>query len=51
MFGKTEENMSVNKNPDIVAIGHLCMDRIFLCEHMPQENTSAHIVSDRKSVV
>lgn len=37
--------MSVNKNPDIVAIGHLCMDRIFLCEHMPQENTSAHIVS------
>lgn len=31
--------------PEIVAVGHLCMDKLHICERMPQENTSAHILS------
>ena len=31
--------------PEIVAVGHLCMDKLHICERMPQDNTSAHILS------
>ena len=24
--------------PEIVAVGHLCMDKLHICERMPQEN-------------
>lgn len=29
--------------PKVVAVGHLCMDKIAICEDFPQENTSRHI--------
>lgn len=31
--------------PKVVAVGHLCMDKISICEDFPRENTSKHILS------
>ncbi|MDO5444589.1 MAG: carbohydrate kinase family protein [Eubacteriales bacterium] len=30
--------------PEVVAVGHLCMDRIMICEDFPPENTSKHVL-------
>ena len=37
--------MNAQKYPEVVAVGHLCMDNIFLCEDFPAENSSKHILS------
>ena len=30
--------------PEIIAVGHLCMDEIYLCENFPEERRSTHIL-------
>lgn len=36
--------MTPDKTPDIIAVGHLCMDKICLCEDYPEENTSRRVL-------
>lgn len=32
------------KTPDVIAVGHLCMDKICFCEDYPEENTSRRVL-------
>ena len=39
-----EVTMDNRNHPEVVAVGHLCLDRILICEDFPSENTSKHIL-------
>lgn len=30
--------------PELVAVGHICTDKVHICEDFPQENTSKHVL-------
>lgn len=34
----------MSQKTEIIAVGHLCMDKVFICEDFPQENMSKHIL-------
>lgn len=34
----------MSRKTEIIAVGHLCMDKVFICEDFPQENMSKHIL-------
>lgn len=36
--------MDTKQYPELVAVGHLCMDRVYLVEKFPEENGTTHIL-------
>ncbi|MDO4323519.1 MAG: PfkB family carbohydrate kinase [Lachnospiraceae bacterium] len=34
----------MNSYPELVAVGHICTDKIHICEDFPAENTSKHVL-------